>query len=339
MVRNGAGGTTVFDVGASGAHLQGGDDTLDAGDDFDAYYFYDYIVGLSVESPFAATIRSGTIKMANGGTPLPQNRVYFDYGMYSDVQFSGRGSTVNRFVPGIERAFADGLFSVEVRLPFSAADSNSLVPGNNAIIADNEVNFGNITTFAKVLLHRSDSLGISGGLALTLPTASDTELVGLARIDNHAAHLGPFLGCAYAPNNRWFAQAFMQADFATTGNNVQFDTNGAGLVTAGKLNDASYLFSDIGIGYWLAPHGEYQRPTALLAELHHSTNISDNDEVRAGMFQVGDANNSTDVLNMTAGVSTQLTERTTAAAAYVAPLNNIDESVGGGLQVRLEYRP
>jgi hypothetical protein len=111
------------------------------------------------------------------------------------------------------------------------------------------------------------------------------------------------------------------------------------MAQAGKLNDSSYLFTDLGVGYWLAPHGEYARPTALVAELHHSTSLSDSDEVRSGAFQVGQAGNRMDILNGVLGISTNVNQATSVGIAYIAPLSDTDGNFGNGLQARLEYRP
>ena len=78
QTRVGAGGTTVYDGAASGALLQAGGDTLNSGDDLDAFYYYSYLVNVNINSPHAAAMRTGILKIANGGTPLPQSRVFFN---------------------------------------------------------------------------------------------------------------------------------------------------------------------------------------------------------------------------------------------------------------------
>ncbi len=343
ITRNGGIGSIVFDANGSGAFLQSGDDTLDAGDDLDAFYFFDYAINFAVDSPYAATVRSGTTKIANGGTPLPQNRVFFDYGLYTNVGFVPGGSTVNRFVPGFERAMMDGLFSVEVRMPFTATTSNDIGLSGGSLIAGDGVKFGNLTSFFKVLLKSTETFAISSGLALTLPSAPDIRIgdpnAPLVNISNQAVHLGPFVGWMFAPNDRCFAQGFTQFDFAANGNRVSFNGDGNGLREAGYLTDSAYIYSDLGVGYWIAPHSSYERPTALMAELHYSTSVTDSDLVRSGAFQVGSRENSVDILNATVGLSTQFSKSTSFSAGYIAPLTRGAETPDGGAQVRMEYRP
>jgi hypothetical protein len=339
VTRNGAIGQTVFNQSGSGALLQSGDDSLDGGDDIDGYYFYEYVAGVNVTSPFSAAVRSGTVKLANGGTAIPRDRLFFDYGLYSDVAFTAAGTTVNRFVPGFEKAFFDGLASFEFRLPFAATATNDL----RGIVTDKGVEFGNVTMFAKALLHRSQRWIVSGGVGLTLPTAGDINLdsqqTRLVQIRNQALHLGPFLAAAFAPSDRWFCQAFLQTDFAASGNRVRVDSGGTGLVDVGSLNDANYLFTSLSIGRWVLEPANYQRPLAVIAEVHHSANINRSDEVRFGGMQIGQEASDLNVTNLTVGMTAQISDRTSVNVGLIAPLSDTPETPGSGLQARLEYRP
>lgn len=340
VARNSQIGVLVYDATGSGAFLQGADDTLDAGDDLDAFYFYDYTLQLQLDSPFAASVRAGTLKAANSGTPLPQDRFFLDFTSGSNVGFRPGGATLNRFVMGAERAFLDSLFSIELRLPFAATTSEDFNTTSNTVVADDDVNFGNITMLTKCLLYRNDSIAVSAGLSFSLPTAASVsvgnDVETIARINNDAVHLGPFLAGLYAPSERCFFQSYFQLDFASQGNEVMFDSDGSGLRGAGRLNDPTYAFVDLGIGYWLNEHGQGIPPTALMAELHYSNALGDADLVQAGNFQIGGDNLELDSLNTTVGLSMSLTTRTSLSAGYIASLDGQGPNRGG--IVRLEYR-
>ena len=343
--RNGAIGTTTYDNAASGALLQAGDDTLNGGDDLDAFYFYNYSVNVAIESPHAAAVRSGVIKVANGGTPLPRNRIYFQYGLFDGVGFNANGETVSRFVPGIERTFYDGMLSLEARFPFAATVGSDIVASPTSISNDSSMEWGDMSLFAKVLLHRRRDLALSGGLTLTIPTAEDLNVrtvsgASLLRVETDAVHFGPFLAALYAPNERFFAQGFLQYDFALNGNEVLVNADGNGLVSAGRLNDAAFLYLDAGIGYWINPPTRRGRATALMAELHYNGDIGNTDVVRTGNFQVGQRTGSIDTLNLTIGASTELNKTTILTAGYSAPIaGGSDEQYDGALQLNVEYRP
>ncbi len=52
-----------------------------------------------------------------GGTVLPQDRFFFRYSYLDNVRYSNGGQHLNRYVPGFEKSFGDGIYSVEVRAP------------------------------------------------------------------------------------------------------------------------------------------------------------------------------------------------------------------------------
>jgi len=45
-------------------------------------------------------------------------------------------------------------------------------------------------------------------------------------VQNDSPHLQPFLAGLYAPNDRWFAQWFLQLDVDPRGNSLLFNTGG-----------------------------------------------------------------------------------------------------------------
>ncbi|MCU0719362.1 MAG: hypothetical protein MUC83_06645 [Pirellula sp.] len=87
QARNGSQGSTIFDASASGAILQGGADTLSGGEDADAFYFYDYVVRFNTALADATSGGVGRMKIAEGGTVLPQDRNFFRYNYLTGVRY------------------------------------------------------------------------------------------------------------------------------------------------------------------------------------------------------------------------------------------------------------
>lgn len=344
QTRNGTGGATNYNAASSGAVLQGAADALTGAEDFDAFYFYDYNVNVNIQNPYAAAVRSGQLKASEGSSPLPRARAYFRYDMFDNVALRPSGETVNRYMPGFERVFHDGMWSVEMRFPFTSTLTGNLTASPTGMFGGSDVQFGDISAFFKVLLRTTDTAALSAGLALSIPTADDIDIrlangTPLIALQNESVHLGPFLAGLYAPNDHFFAQGFLQFDFDVHGREVLFNSTGSGLTSAGRLTDTSYVFADAGIGYWLTHPTQSVHPTALLAEVHYNGSLNTGDIVQTGNFQVGDGASAVDLLNLTIGASVTLSHNTNLSAGYVTPLASSDEQYDGALRVNLEYRP
>jgi hypothetical protein len=340
QARNAITGTTQFNAAASGAILQGGVDTLAGGEDFDAFYIYDYNAAINITTPAAGSGGLGFAKIAEGGSPIPHDRVFFNYGNYNSVPYGYGGSNLYSYTPGFEKTFFDGMASVEVRVPFASGLNPNLITNGSALTNSGGTKFGNVALYSKVLLHQTQSYAFSAGLGVTLPTADGTSVAlsngtPLLNIKNEAVHLQPFLGLVYAPNDRFFTQGFVQYDLAANGNPVALNT-GTALRNAGTLTDANHIFVDLGLGYWL-----YRNDCecacgitgiAPMFELHYTGTISDSDIVSAGPFQVGDFNGDLNMVNCVAGATIGFANGGNLSVAYTGPLTD-DRQFDGGLRV------
>jgi hypothetical protein len=345
QLRNAAGGNTVYDNAASGALLQGGADTLVGGEDFDAFYYYSYVLAIEARSPSAGLGGVGRLKVAEGNSPLPRDRVFFRYGYFNGVPLSAAGVDVNRFVPGFEKTCLDGRVSVEMRFPFASSVDSAMTFDGSGITNSDAVEFGNLATYIKLLLYSTNCLSLSGGLGVTSPTARDLDVrladgTRLVRINNQSAHLQPFFGALFTPNDRFFAQGFLQVDIDANGNAVAVNS-GNGLQRAGRLNDAAYLFADVGLGYWL-----YQSQCATLRgvaptiELHYNQSLGSADYVTAGPLRVGNFAENVDALNLTVGSTFVLGDTTNLTVGYITSLSGgADQQTNGGLRVLLDCNP
>ncbi len=121
-----SGGFARFDGPGSGALLQGGADTLNGGEDLDAFYFYDYVLQVDIPTPSAGTGGVGRSRIAENGTVKPEFRIFFDYGYFDGVGFQRGGDGLHRFTPGFEMPFFDGMTSLELRMPFASTLGSSI---------------------------------------------------------------------------------------------------------------------------------------------------------------------------------------------------------------------
>ena len=328
--RNATGGLTVYDSAASGAMLQGGVDSLNGGEDLDAFYFFDYVIRFDTTLANAASGGVGALKLAEGGTVLPQDRAFFRYSYFDDVAFGGPRSGMSRFTPGFERTFYDGLMSLELRVPFatnavadSTAEGTSLSNGSNA-------EWGNLQLYWKALLSEGQTYAVSGGLGLSAPTASDIQVnladgTPLLKVTNDATRLQPFLGWLYLPSDRWFVQAFTQFDFATGNNAVQVSSLGTGLSTVGSYREPSYFFGDIALGYWAYRNDRSRGLTGVIptVEVHQTSSLERSGVVTAGNLQVGNFRGSTSLTSAVVGSTLEFGQATQLTAGYATP-------IGGG---------
>jgi hypothetical protein len=341
LTRNALPGTTRINAGDSGAFLQGGVDTLTGGEDFDAYYFYDYIVRFNTALADASSGGVGRMKIAEGGTILPQDRFFFRYSYLDNVRYSNAGQNLNRYVPGFEKSFGEGMVSVEVRAPFAANTVTSSTLNGDMFSSGSDTRFGNLTVYLKSLLLDTEKFALSGGLGVVTPTASDTRVsyangTPLLSIQNDSVRLQPFLGGLYTPNDRLFVQSFLQWDGAASGNQVAINSTGTGLTSAGRITDPSNLFLDIGAGYWLYRSDETRGLTGIIpmVELHQNSALQPGDVVTAGPFQVGNFNGTTSLTNIVAGTTFEFAKRSNLTASYVGPIGGgSDRQFDGGLQM------
>jgi hypothetical protein len=325
--RNTLPGAAVIPSGNAGALLQGGIDTLTGGEDLDAYYFYDYVIRVDTELADAVSGGVGRMKIAEGGSVLPQDRLFFRYNYLDSVRYSNGRQHLNRYVPGFEKTFLNGIASFELRAPFAANTATVSTWSGETITNDEQTRLGNLTMYIKSLLWDNQTVAVSGGLGIVTPTASDTRVnytdgSPILRISNESVRLQPFLGILYTPGSRLFLHSFIQYDFSTNGNPISVNSLGDGLVDAGVLTDASMLSVDVGAGYWLYRSKAAQRLTGIVSmfEIHQNSGLQAGDVVSAGPFQVGDFTGTTSLTNIVAGAAFEFGRTTQLTAAYVGPL-------------------
>ncbi|MGO8746407.1 MAG: hypothetical protein ACLQNE_10485 [Thermoguttaceae bacterium] len=128
--------------------------------------------GAGTGAPANALILPGLLTAANAESPLPQNRIFFDYAFYDQFQIVNPngsnalqpGFNLNRFDVGLEKTLFGGDVSVYVRAPFLYASDNVSSAAIDGV--------GDISAGFKVLLDREESGSLlSAGMTIAAPTA------------------------------------------------------------------------------------------------------------------------------------------------------------------------
>jgi len=295
------------------------------------------LANIILPSPGAGDI-VGRVRLQDNNSPLPQDRIFFDYNFFNNVPFTAEGVDVNRFSPGMERTFWDGMASFEIRVPMAITLNSRITSDLPSDTSSYE--FGNMAFSGKFLLRSTENSALAMGLGISLPTADDLD-IGLAdgtdllSIQNQSPHILPYIAYLYAPNNsKFFAQAFLTFDFDTIGSPVYANANGLGLEKIGTWQDQHLITLSLSSGSWLyennGSRGRLKR-IGWSAELHYTSTLNDADSVSAGNFTVGDPDADLSLLNGTIGGHVTV-GKTTFTAGYSVPLTSNDRVFDGELR-------
>lgn len=290
---------------------------------------YLYTTGQSINVNLANPSGGGLVgrnHYFDNGSPIPHDRVYFFYNHVGNFRGLGGRFDVNRYVFGAEKTFLGDFGSIEIRVPFAGTANSEQVAGQTLSV--NNTEFGNIGIALKAAIYRTPNFIASVGFGLSAPSADDSRALfagqTIVDIENRAWLLQPMVAFAWAPNDRFYAQAGLQLDVDPSGNPVLVrDVNG-NLNRAGVLNDQTYLYATGALGYWL-----YQNPSGLLTgvalqgELNYNCTLGSRDSVQNGIVQVADLNNSNlNVLNATAGLNIQMGDRANMGVGLSLPVTS-----------------
>jgi hypothetical protein len=323
-------GTSDLDSEVAYAAVSNGIVTPSGHNLYDLFQYYQ----LTLPNPSAGDI-VGRVRLQDNNSARPQDRVYFDYSYFHNVRFSNNGADVNRFAPGIEKTFFNGMTSVEVRVPMATTISSEAVADGPTDFSHYE--FGNVMIAPKLLLVGTRDFAAAAGMGIGVPTADDisVSLVDgqkLLSVDNDSVHLVPYIACLYAPAySDSFAHAFVTADVDANGNPVQANVSGTGLETIGRYNDQTLLSVNVAYGRWIHrdPSSAAQlNGLAWSTELHYTATVSDADSIASGNFVVGNPDADLSLLNATLGGHARF-GLTTFTAAYAVPLTSDDRVFDG----------
>lgn len=326
--------------------MQNGGDTLTGGEDFDAFYFFSYGVDLNLPIPGIGSGVTGVEKLAQGSSVIPRDRVFFHYGLFDNVRSLPADDQLHRFTPGFETTFADRMMSIEVRVPFaSTADSDFAF---NGLSNTDEVRFGNVQLYLKMLLASNDDIAISTGSGISIPTEKDLTVrlpdgTPFLEVENQAVHLQPFIAAAFTPELPFFLQGILQLDFDTNGNPVSIQQNGSGLLKAGTLQASNMLYIDLNCGYWLMQEPADSPATltglATVFEVHHNQSLTHTDSVSRDQLRIGSNQSSISSTSLAVGLVAELASSCNLSVGYVVPVSGAGQrQIDGAMQVALDWR-
>ena len=341
---------TVYDAASSGA--------LPSGKESDAFLFYDYLVQID-STALVPGLNVGFTKLTENASPIPRDRVYFNYSYFHNANISAARADVNRFVPGFEKTFFDQWTSIELRTPFAGTLSNVQdVAGNGAcggVSEYRDVEFGNMSVIFKSFLIQRPTWGISGGIQVLLPTADSVFIggvnqlaqpVNLVYVENQSVHTMPFVGAVWAPTERWFNQCILQIDVDSNGSPVYVNADQqAGiarqqLASAGRVQLPTLLYASFSTGFWLyTARGAGLTGFSPMLELHVNQGLTAFQPVDAYGYVLGNDPGSVSVINGLVGCNVEWNRRSTMTFAYVTPLGGgFDRFFDGEMRAFVNWR-
>ncbi len=275
------------------------------------------------------------MKVAANNRALPQDRIVFQYQLFASalsadasafiVGPDSRTIDLHQYTIGFEKTFADGLASIDVRMPFTnqleLATPNFGVEGGK---------IGNLNAKLKVAFLTEQTYCFSAGAGIEAPTGSSVSFQGNGVqyiVDNDAFFLQPFV--AYEERvGDWFFNAFSSVDIALNGN--RFRNAFIGQPVLGRINDQTLGTLSLGVGRWIC--FDQNRPVvngfAISSELNYTTTLQDADIVRDNLFiqtsTVTNVANRSDHLNFTLG-GNLLLGSTSLRFGIVQPLRSGDD--------------
>jgi hypothetical protein len=113
-------------------------------------------------------------KIAENQSPQPQDRVFFTFDYFSDLnrRFESpvNNLTAYRYVFGFEKTFDEGFGSFGFRLPLDQLSANSTISGNFAKPGGTSTSLNDLSLFTKYVLKVDPATGslLSVGLEATL---------------------------------------------------------------------------------------------------------------------------------------------------------------------------
>jgi hypothetical protein len=303
---------------------------------------YSFTRTFTILIPNPAETVVGRVKIAENTSPIPQDRIFFNYSLFDNVPLFPGGVTVNRYSPGFEKTALDGSASFEMRFPFaSTLDSSYVINGR---LDPGSVEFGNLYMVGKYLVARSDRAALSTGLVLTVPTASDLRIFfsdgqPLVHIKNQSVHLMPFIGWLYH-TGRFFAQGFFDVDLDTNGNRLLVNPRGTGLMPSGRIQDATLLDINLSCGFWALRRSaeELRHPACIrglapMLELHLTRSLQRTDFVATEDFVIGQPRRATQLLALVVGGAVECGVNDVLTVGYTMPIGNgSDQQFDGELR-------
>lgn len=276
-------------------------------------------------------------KVADHNSPIPRTRVFASYQFFNGYDSVNTLNDANDdaadlqvYKLGFEKTVFDGNGSVEFILPMLQTISPVNTP-TGAAISDE---LGRIAFGYKQVLCENDGILFSAGMRVEAPTEDDI-LFGGGQIDLGEWQLQPWFGFIAQGENDTFLHCFISgrytgSDFETTIEEIfeEIDEGFDEVLTAGST-EAQHLFMvDIGVGKWIHLNSGPVRAIVPTLELHymHASSADSPFGLSGGIF--GD---NVDVLNLTAGATAYVGDRSALQVGLGVPLHSNQSTNPGGV--------
>jgi hypothetical protein len=243
---------------------------------------------------------SHSFKIADNESARPQDRVIGTFNFFNFVE--GQANTriganvgnVNfyREIIGFEKTFFNGYASIGMRLPFELLD----IGGNTNV---DSADVGDLSIIFKAILFQDRDMNylFSGGLVVTVATGP-VALGGPGfTLDTfNSTLLQPYIGFLWTPGN-FYLQSFTSID-------VPLDPN-----------DVTFLFNDVGIGYFVMRNREgFVSAIAPTVEVHINDPLNHRHPSADCMLGLPDW------VDITGGLTFEFNRRATLAIGVSAPV-------------------
>jgi hypothetical protein len=257
----------------------------------------------------------GRFKLSEQNSPLPRDRIFFDYSFFNNAYVAASPRDVQRFAPGFEKTFFDRLCSVEIRVPMGISLNSTQIDGS---IDANKAEMGNLGIGLKGLLFNRGNLQIAAGLGVQTPTANNNILLRsngseAIRVVNQQVRILPYLASLQTRGD-WMWQNWISIDAAANGNDVYFNGQKAGV-----LQEQNYIYVDSSLSRWM--NRDFKKGTgwALTGEVHYNGTLGTADSFSSNGFVAGTPGFQANIVNLTFG-STYVYGKTTFTTAYGTPI-------------------
>jgi hypothetical protein len=265
----------------------------------------------SVRTMVVPSIR--TIKVSENQSPLPQDRFYYTFNYFDNVNGSVNARLqspagdfqIFREIFGFEKTFNDGQGSIGLRVPLNTVSAATRAPASFGTFGGSSTAVGDLSIIGKYILLQDKESGsvLSGGVALTAPTGPG-RFAGFSTFGGgpHTTTFQPFLG--YLLNfGDLYLHGFTALDVPCTS------------------QDVTMIYNDLGLGYYLrrdTPDSGSDRLVTLIAptfEVHVNDPLN-----HRNAFNFFDPAATPDMVNLTYGLNIGFGRNTFLTTALVTPV-------------------
>jgi hypothetical protein len=250
-----------------------------------------------------------TFKIADNQSPMPQDRVYFTFNYFNDLngpldrRFESPVDNLRayRYIFGFEKTYDQGNGSIGMQLPLDSLTGEPTISGRFAKLGGTSTAVDDLTVYTKYVLKKNPATGslISVGLAVTPRNGPDTFAGANYVTGVNDTTVQPFLGYLWRRGD-FFLHGFTAIDVPTS------------------VRDVTMVYNDIGIGYFVYNNPD---PGAFLRALVPTFEVHVNDPLTHRDFDNQfDISGTADVVNLTYGINAMIGPNSVFTFGVVTPV-------------------